>query len=365
MQERQIDEHAVEDVASVDERGVGDESLGHQARQGELRPFTQERADIPESGGGDRLPSDVVEVVLVRIDDDMCGPLGPLQNKGLCDGQGRTAVGETDLDHGPGVVVDQKVAQEVTVLTGQRDQREVAIRSSESGPDLGQSPSRRPHGIEERRCRGHLRSLAERLSTRRADEFGGGLPSLRRANLAHGRGVTAMGSDSRATGQTAGMDATKEVMLSALEAQRDHVLGSLEGLDSAMLRRPALPTKWNCLGMVQHLALDVERFWFRQTVAGEPFDGPGDSLSAWVVGVDTPPEEVLALYRDEIERANAIIRATPLEAPPEQWADHFGSWRLPDLRAILLHVIVETACHAGHLDAARELIDGKTWLILD
>jgi hypothetical protein len=27
-------------------------------------------------------------------------------------------------------------------------------------------------------------------------------------------------------------------------------------------------------------------------------------------------------------------------------------------------VIVETACHAGHLDAARELIDGKTWLIL-
>ena len=50
---------------------------------------------------------------------------------------------------------------------------------------------------------------------------------------------------------------------------------------------------------------------------------------------------------------------------PQQWAEHFGSWRLPDLRAILLHVIVETACHAGHLDAARELIDGNTWLILE
>jgi len=27
-------------------------------------------------------------------------------------------------------------------------------------------------------------------------------------------------------------------------------------------------------------------------------------------------------------------------------------------------VIAETACHTGHLDTARELIDGQTWLIL-
>jgi hypothetical protein len=89
-----------------------------------------------------------------------------------------------------------------------------------------------------------------------------------------------------------------------------------------------------------------------------------NSTSAWNVSPDMPPEEVVALYRDEIDHANAIIRATPLEAAPAHWADHFGSWRLPDLRAILLHVITETACHAGHLDAARELIDGKTWIIL-
>jgi len=28
----------------------------------------------------------------------------------------------------------------------------------------------------------------------------------------------------------------------------------------------------------------------------------------------------------------------------------------------MLHVITETACHAGHLDAVRELIDGRQWL---
>lgn len=166
-------------------------------------------------------------------------------------------------------------------------------------------------------------------------------------------------------GEIAVVDATKGALLETLDAQREHVLGSLEGLDATTLRQPALPTNWNCVGMVQHLALDVERFWFRQTVAGEPFDDPEHSSSAWVVGPAIAPAEILALYRDEIDRANAIIRATPLEAPPTQWADHFGSWRLPDLRAILLHVIAETACHAGHLDAARELIDGKTWLILE
>jgi Protein of unknown function (DUF664) len=44
--------------------------------------------------------------------------------------------------------------------------------------------------------------------------------------------------------------------------------------------------------------------------------------------------------------------------PDELWPN----WKLQDLRAVLLHVITETACHAGHLDAVRELIDGRTWL---
>jgi hypothetical protein len=30
----------------------------------------------------------------------------------------------------------------------------------------------------------------------------------------------------------------------------------------------------------------------------------------------------------------------------------------------VLHVLVETATHAGHLDAVRELIDGRKWLVL-
>jgi hypothetical protein len=116
--------------------------------------------------------------------------------------------------------------------------------------------------------------------------------------------------------------------------------------------------------MVQHLALDVERFWFRAVVAGEQVDleAGGD---AWQVDLDVPAEDVFASYRREVELANAVITATQLDASPGWWPDElFGGLPSRDLRRTVLHVIAETACHAGHLDAARELIDGRTWLVL-
>jgi hypothetical protein len=159
---------------------------------------------------------------------------------------------------------------------------------------------------------------------------------------------------------------TKEsrALLSSLAAQRTHVLGILEGLSEEDLRRPLLPSQWTCAGLVHHLAIDVERFWFRAVVAGEPM--PDDEPdNAWLVPADLTAAAVLDTYRREIERADAIIAATSLDSAPAWWPeDLFGSWRLGDLREIVLHVIVETATHAGHLDAARELIDGRQWIVL-
>jgi hypothetical protein len=131
------------------------------------------------------------------------------------------------------------------------------------------------------------------------------------------------------------------------------------------MRRPVLPTGWTCAGLVQHLALNVERFWFRQVVAGEQV-GPDEFGDAgWQVRPEVSATAVLDLYRREAELADKIITATSLEAPPAWWPDFFPlHFHLDNLRQVLLHVITETACHAGHLDAARELIDGRTWLIV-
>lgn len=119
---------------------------------------------------------------------------------------------------------------------------------------------------------------------------------------------------------------------------------------------------------MNHLAVDVERFWFRAVMAGEQnaWEGFGESSgSAWEVELGTAPETVLALYRDEIDLTDRVIEATSLDTAPAAWPDDlFGDFKLPDLRSIALHVITETACHAGHLDAAREILDGRQWLVL-
>ncbi|WP_393063705.1 DinB family protein [Streptomyces sp. LN549] len=156
-------------------------------------------------------------------------------------------------------------------------------------------------------------------------------------------------------------------LLSSLEGQRRHVLGILEGLDAEALRRPVLPSGWTCLGLVQHLALDVERFWFRAVFTGDAavIAALDEIDDAWQVAPGTTGAEVLDRYRAETGLADAVITAAVADAPLAWWPHaQFGEPHLHTLRDVLLHVITETACHAGHLDAARELLDGRRWLVL-
>lgn len=164
------------------------------------------------------------------------------------------------------------------------------------------------------------------------------------------------------------MDKEIEVLREYLDDQREHVLGMLEGLDEEQLRKPALPTGWSCLGMVRHLTHDVERFWFRGVVAGDPEVTKlftADAAPHWAVPEEAGAAAVLDAYRAEIERANAVLDAADgPHQPPKAWPEAiWPDWRLPDLRHILLHAITEVSCHRGHLDAARELIDGHTWMV--
>jgi hypothetical protein len=159
------------------------------------------------------------------------------------------------------------------------------------------------------------------------------------------------------------VDNETQALLTSLSAQREHVLGALNGLSEDELRRPLLPSGWTPLGMVQHLAVEVEQFWFRGAVAGEPLTlTSGDE--AWRVPAEVPGAAILGRYRDEIAKADAIIAATPIDAMPKWWPDFFTDFPPRPLRRTILHVIEETATHAGHLDVFRELTDGAQWLVL-
>jgi hypothetical protein len=82
------------------------------------------------------------------------------------------------------------------------------------------------------------------------------------------------------------------------------------------------------------------------------------------VGPTESPADIFDLYRDEIQRANAVIDITSLESEPRRRDEWWGDWKVPDVRFIMLHVIAESACHAGHLDAVREILDGRQWIVL-
>jgi hypothetical protein len=160
----------------------------------------------------------------------------------------------------------------------------------------------------------------------------------------------------------------KHVLVAHLTSPRQHVLGIVEGLSDDDMNRTLLPSGWTPTQLLHHLAVDVERFWFRGTVAGEAevVDAVDpDSEGGWTVPPGLSPTDVIALYRDEIARADAVIAATDLGAAPRWWPDFFGDYRLDDLGEVMLHVTTETATHAGQLDAVRELIDGRQWLVLD
>ena len=117
--------------------------------------------------------------------------------------------------------------------------------------------------------------------------------------------------------------------MATLQSQRAHVLGILEGLDDDALHRPLLPSGWTCTGLVEHLALDVERFWFRAVIAAEVAaieETVSDSADAWDIGMTLPGTTVMDTYRREAEHADVVLGTTTLGLAPQWWLSNlFGS----------------------------------------
>jgi hypothetical protein len=154
-----------------------------------------------------------------------------------------------------------------------------------------------------------------------------------------------------------------------LDQQRAAIFAIIDGLEEEQLRTPALPSGWTVIGLVLHLA-GAEAAWFQRTVLGiEPTvswddgieDPPYDATAAFATAHST--QAVIAHYRQQCAISNDILMSHSLDDPLR--GDHGLDWPdepITDVRWVALHMIEETARHAGHLDAARELLDGRTGL---
>lgn len=152
-------------------------------------------------------------------------------------------------------------------------------------------------------------------------------------------------------------------LLGFLAAQRESVLAIVAGLDETALRRPVTPSGWTPLGMIEHLA-HAERFWFQHVLTGQMSDLPwqqSDEDEEPFVSPH-PTEAVMAFYRDTCALSDAMLAGTPLTTKPVGSVSAGLVELARDARTIVLHMIEETARHAGHLDIGRELIDGRTGL---
>lgn len=161
-------------------------------------------------------------------------------------------------------------------------------------------------------------------------------------------------------------DVEKETLTAYLREQRAAVLAVVDGLDDAAMRTPVVPSGWSPLGLIWHLG-GAEMYWFQIVLAGRVPDDEGEDESddgdpGEGFRVDEPVAEVLEAYRDQCRQSDEVLASVGLDASPRGPIAPVHTDLAKSVRTIVLHMIEETARHAGHLDIARELLDGRTGL---
>jgi uncharacterized damage-inducible protein DinB len=154
-------------------------------------------------------------------------------------------------------------------------------------------------------------------------------------------------------------------LLAALGKQRYFLRHTLRGLtDEQAALRPTVSEL--CLGgLIKHVA-DTEQHWAEFIVNGPPSgeamdpDQMADWLAAFRMSSEDTVESVLAHYQEVADRTDQLVRDLPdLDAghplPKAPWFQPGAVW---SARRVLMHIIAETAQHAGHADILRESIDG-------
>ncbi|AXG76393.1 DinB family protein [Streptomyces paludis] len=178
-------------------------------------------------------------------------------------------------------------------------------------------------------------------------------------------------------------DAERADLLNELATARAALTATVSGLDDGRAgERPTVSAL--CLGgLIKHVA-SVEESWLRFVLDGPSamrFDlpegvtwadfmaGTAREFPRWAIEREAdfrmrPGETlagILARYERVAARSEEIIASVPdlsLTHPlPE------APWNAPgaehSVRRVLIHVIAETAQHAGHADILRETLDGR------
>lgn len=158
----------------------------------------------------------------------------------------------------------------------------------------------------------------------------------------------------------------REGLLAYLAQQRYVLRVAAYGLTDEQARMQPLPfTQLSVGGLIKHVT-DVERSWI-ENVQRRPRPFSMEEMERYDANFRMREDETLADVLAEYERCAADTEAViagipdlgqPVPVPDAPWyPDDVTEW---SVRWVLLHLIQETARHAGHADVVREAIDGAT-----
>lgn len=154
-----------------------------------------------------------------------------------------------------------------------------------------------------------------------------------------------------------------ELLLGFIRWQREQVVATARGLTEAELRWTPDDRLLPIIGVINHLTR-MEWRWVEGRYLGSEFPERADEF---MLPDHVPGAEVIDAYFLQAQRTERIVRGAPsLDAPclgEERGTGPahvlIGFNEPITLRWVLLHLVEETAHHAGHADATREMLDGS------
>jgi hypothetical protein len=162
----------------------------------------------------------------------------------------------------------------------------------------------------------------------------------------------------------------RQVLLGFLGQQRDALRYAVHGLDQDRASTRSTVSELTLVGLVKHAAL-VEHAWTTYLTTGDTgvFVPQDDWSDGFRLVEGETLEDVLALADEQARLTEKVVGAledlgSPLPATTDlvPWIPAGVVWTA---RWVLLHLIEETARHAGHADIIRESIDGATcWTLM-
>jgi len=167
------------------------------------------------------------------------------------------------------------------------------------------------------------------------------------------------------TDQRGSSDIERREFIGALAKHRGLLVRTVRGISEEQARlRPTVSAL--CLGgLIKHVTT-MEEGWAKFVKEGTSAMGgaTATTIARFSASFEITDDETMAVllerYREQARATDELVMTLPsLEVlhplPDAPWFEQGASW---SARRVLVHIVAETAQHAGHADIIRETIDG-------